>query len=166
LDRTENSHQSVTHQRSISADGGLLAPKSLCDLSNNSALLNNSLAAAVTEAAFVQNMRAPRPINSGILAALLSPTQINGMHFGGASPFAQQLLASQNVVNMLAASIQQASPDVHSMTGQSSANQSPTGGTQQQSQNILYVISEALRQIENENSKNFPETLSTDVLVR
>ncbi|KAI6176529.1 BHLH domain-containing protein [Aphelenchoides bicaudatus] len=164
LDRTENSQQNAIHQRSVSADGGLLAPKNLCDLSNNSAFLNNNLA-TVTEAALVQNMRMARPATSGSLAALLSPTQLNGMHFGGASPFAQQLLTNQNVVNILAASLQQASPELHSLNGHTSANQSPTGGVQQPTQNILFALAEALRQIENENSK-FPTEMTADVLVR
>lgn len=129
---------------------------------SNSTLLNNNLA-AVTEAALVQNMRMR---SNGNLAALLSPGQMSGLNFGGAAPFTQQLLANQNVVQMLAASLQ-ASPDLQSLNGQSSANQSPTDSVQPPAQNLLFALAEALRQIENENSKNFStESLSTDVLVR
>lgn len=163
LDQNENIQQTSTQTRSLSADDGF------CEMTTNpgSALLYNNLTAS-TETALGYNMRLNRQPISGNLSALLSPNHLNGigMHFGGTAPFAQQLLASQNLANLLSASLHQGSSDVHRLTGQTSINQPPTTTGPQSNTNILYAIAETLRQIENDNAKNFPESLSTDVLVR
>jgi len=168
LDQNENIQQAAgVHTRSLSADGGLLTPKNFCEMPTNSGLLYNSLAPS-TELGY-NNLRLNRQPASGSLSALLSPNHLIGgdLHFGGASPFAQQLLASQNIVNLLTASLHQAAPDVQHLNGQTSVNQSPITAGAQQNSKVLFAIAEALRQIESENSKNFSsESLSTDVLVR
>lgn len=139
-------------------------------------MLYNNLT-ALTEAALNYNnqMRMARqPNHHNALSALLSPNQLNSLQFG--NTFNQQPIQNiQPFVNLLAASLQPSSThDVLPLASQATINQqqSPNGvqaNAVPPNQNTLYAIAEALRQIENESSKNFPsESIPSpsDVLVR
>lgn len=95
-------------------------------------------------------MTRPHQSNSAVVSALLSPNQtqqLSALAFGGASSFAQQPIQSMlPLVNYLTASLQ--TPQ------QIPLNQTPNAGIQSNGlPPAFYAIAEALRQIENDNSK-------------
>lgn len=169
VDRNEATQQPTQQQRSSSADN-LLAPKNPHDLQSNNAqplafqYNNNNL---INDFNTNYNMRMARPSNIN-LSALLSPNQ-----FGGTSPsLAQQIFSNQISPLTYLLTMLQTNYDTLPLTSPPIPAQQmgPTPGAQQPNlmtnQDAISKIHNVIRQLENENAKNFPDTLSSDVLVR
>jgi len=174
LDRNENPQQVNQHQRSSSADG-LLAPKNPSDTQSNHQPLafqyNNNNLASINDLTANYNMRMARTSNIGNLSALLSPNHLNSLQFGGTPSLNQQIFSNPISPLTYLLTMLQTNYDTLPLTSppiptQQISQQSGTQPNQMINQDAISKIHNVIRQLENENAKNFPDTLSSDVLVR